>query len=247
MVNINTDYNVRFPDTKDLSQGEEFFYVQLNGEEKKMKLHDYEDLYKHPFLYEAILYDLLKCSTPQAICNLLKKALQENEVQAKDLRVLEMGAGSGIFGEALKNMGVGYVAGLDIYEIAKEAAYRDRPSLYDKYYIEDLTQPSEDAVKDIEASKFNCVAVASATGWGNHIPVKGFDNAFNVLEDGGWFVYHVKRDAEDQECIDLCAWIDDKIESKIFEVKAQDSCFHRNSIQNVPIYYDVIIGTKNSQ
>ncbi len=240
------NYEVELPDAKSLTQGEEFFFFRQEGEEKKMKLHDYEDIYQVPFLYEKVLYDLLKCNTPNAISDLLEQAIEKSNQKPEDMKVLELGAGSGIFGEHLKNMGFGYVAGLDIYEVAKEAAYRDRPDLYDHYYVDDLTDLKPASIKDIEEKKYDVVAVASATGWGNHIPTKGFENAFQLLPEDGLFVYHVKRDDQDPECVDLCNWIDEKIEKGHLEVKAEDKCFHRYSLENEPIYYDVIIGQKSN-
>ncbi|NJO00984.1 MAG: hypothetical protein HC880_04170 [Bacteroidia bacterium] len=122
---------------------------------------------------------------------------------------------------------------------------RDHPGIYDKYYVDDLTQLKETTTEDIQNQDFNCVAVASATGWGNHIPVEGLENAFNLLPSNGWFVYHIKRDKKDPECVNLCQWIDEKIDLQQLEVVEEDTCFHRYSINNKPIYYDVIIGTKS--
>lgn len=238
------EYSIRFPDLSDLPQGDEFFFLKANGKEKKLKLHDYEEIYKYPMLYEKVLYELLKCNTPHAICNLFSDALTKSSVNPNDLNVLEIGAGSGIFGEYLKNMGINSLAGLDIYEVAKEAAMRDRPGLYRDYYIADLTKLPKEICTEIKDKQYNCVAVASATGWGNHIPVIGFEAAFNLLVEGGWFVYHVKRDEEDPDCLELCEWIDKLIAKNELQLKEKESCFHRYSIDNKPIYYDVIIGTK---
>lgn len=239
------EFPVYFPDASNLSQGQEYFFIEIEGEKEKIQLHDYVKIYSIPWLYEKVLYELLKCNTPVAICDNFKKALQGSNVNPLDLQVLEIGAGSGIFGEQLKSVGIKRIAGLDILDIAREAAERDRPGLYDDYYVADLTNLPKAMYQKLENQKFSCVAVASATGWGHHIPVFGFATAFNLLSPGGWFIYHVKRDKDDPECAELCNWIDEIIGSQQMRLVSKESCFHRYSIDNKPIFYDVSIGTKN--
>ena len=47
------------------------------------------------------------------------------------------------------------------------------------------------------------------------------------------------------ECLELCDWIDTLVGSRKMRVLAKESCFHRYSIDNKPIFYDVIIGVKS--
>ncbi len=239
------EFPVYFPEATDLSQGQEYFFIEKDGKKEQVQLHDYLKIYSVPWLYEEVLYELLKCNTPVAICDLLEKVLRETETNPLDLRVLEIGAGSGIFAQHLRGLGIKRITGLDILEIAHQAAERDRPGLYDDYYVADLTDLSSEAHKELADQEFNCVAVASATGWGNHIPVLGFATAFELLAQGGWFIFHVKRDKDDAECLELCDWIDTLVGSRKMRVLANESCFHRYSIDNKPIFYDVIIGSKS--
>ena len=56
-------------------------------------------------------------------------------------------------------------------------------------------------------AEFNVVAMASATGWGNHIPMSGFEQSFDLLSRGGWFIFHVKPNDDDSRQQDGCSII----------------------------------------
>jgi len=58
-----------------------------------------------------------------------------------ELRVLDLGAGNGMFGEQLHAVGVARVIGIDICEEAYIACERDRPGIYDAYYVHDFSDP----------------------------------------------------------------------------------------------------------
>lgn len=239
------DYQISFPEVSGLSQGEEYFYATIDGKRHKIQLHDYESIYQHPFLYEAVLCDFLKYGTPQEIIKALKQVTISEKIQPEEMNVLEIGAGSGVFGEHLANFGVGKLTGLDIEPAAKEAAFRDRPGLYHDYVVLDLINLTPAQSEMLLERQFNCVAVAAATGWGNHIPVAGFQSAFDHLMPNGLFIYHVKRDKDDLECVELAQWIDNLIAKKALDCKFHDACYHRQTIEGFDIYYDVIIGIKN--
>jgi SAM-dependent methyltransferase len=241
------NYQISFPEVSGLSQGEEYFYATISGKRQKIQLHDYQSIYQHPFLYEAVLCDVLKYGTPQEIIKALEQVVEGENISPQDMNVLEIGAGSGVFGEHLANFGVGKLTGLDIEPLAKEAAFRDRPGLYHDYFVLDLINLTSVQSERLLERQFNCVAVAAATGWGNHIPVAGFQAAFDHLMPNGLFVYHVKRDKDDAECVELSRWVDNLMNEKVLDCKFHDSCFHRQTIDGQNIYYDVIIGIKRSK
>lgn len=64
-----------------------------------------------------------------------------------ELRVLDLGAGNGMMGEALKKQEISRLVGVDIIPEAYEATIRDRPGLYDAYYIEDFTKLDDEKKK----------------------------------------------------------------------------------------------------
>jgi SAM-dependent methyltransferase len=167
------------------------------------------------------------------------------EVDRSKLRALELGAGSGAFGHELRHtLHIPHLEAIDICPEAAEAAMRDRAGLYDAYHIDDLTKLSPTAEVALSKAAFNVVAMASATGWGNHIPLAGFETSFDLLVPGGWYIFHVKPNDPDPECIELCAWVANKVESGAMDQKYRGSHFHRKSSNGSDIYYDVVVGVK---
>ena len=133
------DFEVRIPqEINNLVIQEEFFWLTQNGEERKVRLHDYRELYKVPHLYEYIMEKLQEKSHSVLSSLLINQVIQGGR-NIEDLVVLEVGSGSGMVGKALSDLGVKSITGIDIVPEAKEAAKRDYPGVYENYYIEDLT------------------------------------------------------------------------------------------------------------
>lgn len=238
-------YDVAFDAPSSDRQSDEFFSATIDGETRRFNIHDYDTLYGVPWLYDIALYHNLACATPTEMSGAIAKTLEAHGVNAASRRVLELGAGSGAFGHELRHtVGVGYLAGLDISERAALAAERDRAGLYDAYHVADLTALDETTKTAIAAAGVDTIAMASATGWGNHIPVAGFETSFQLLPTGGWYIFHVKPNDPDPECIDLCHWVDGKIRSGALDMKYRASHFHRESSGGGKIFYDVVIGVK---
>lgn len=239
-------YNIRpANDDQDCTQSEEVFLASIGGSPQAISMHDYKTMYGVPKLYDAMIYGMLKCRTPYELASVFKSILFTNAVDPNTLRMLEIGAGSGAFAEALRReMPVGRIVGLDIIEAARTAAHRDRPNVYDDYIVADLCIPSKQALEAIDRLAPNCVGVASATGWGNHIPVRGFEQAFSFLSPGGWFIFHVKPNDPDPECVALVEWIEKKLSAGEIVNNQRGKLFHRLSVAKKEIYYDYIIGQK---
>ena len=162
--------------------------------------------------------------------------------------MLEVGAGSGIFAEQLKlQLKFKEIHGLDIINEAKLAAQRDRAGLYKKYYVEDLTDLSKAKEYELFSQKYNCIGVASATGWGNHVPAEGFERALGFLVMGGIFIFHVKPNDPDPECMQLNEWIRAKLNQNTLALLNKKRCFHRKSIVGTDIFYDAYICLKMSE
>ena len=150
------------------------------------------------------------------------------------LRMLEIGAGSGAFAEALRLvMPIARIIGLDNLFEVREAGEHDRPG-------------AGEHRKAISALSPNCVGVASATGWNNHIPVAGFARAFGILEPGEWFIFHVKPNDPDPECAALVRWIEDKIHEGRMSSARRGKLFRRYSVNGERIDYDYMIGRKTT-
>lgn len=237
-------YNLRYEQPEGGKQSEENFLADVDGETRRFNIHDYASLYAVPWLYDIALYHNLRCETPTEMAEAIKGVWDEHKVNTAGMRMLELGAGSGAFGHELRNtLKVGHLVGLDIEPLAREAALRDRKGLYNDYYVADLTALG-DAKQSLLDEKYDCVGMASATGWGNHIPVEGFEQGFQLLQPGGWFIFHVKPNDPDPECIALNEWVIDKVESGQLNEKYRASHFHRQSSGGGDIFYDVVLGVK---
>ncbi|MGY9054983.1 MAG: hypothetical protein ACKVGZ_05155 [Alphaproteobacteria bacterium] len=238
-------YDVEYEAPESSRQSDEFFWANVGGVRQRFNIHDYATLYRIPWLYDIALYHNLVCRTPTEMSAAIDKVWTENGVDRAGLRALELGAGSGAFGHELRHsLGITHLEAVDICPEAALAANRDRPDLYTAYHIDDLTNLSAATMAAADAAQFNVVAMASATGWGNHIPLAGFECSFQLLTSGGWYIFHVKPNDPDLECIELCAWVDEKIASGQLVQKHRGAHFHRKSSDGSDIFYDVVIGTK---
>ena len=127
---LHNDLRIALPPADlSLMQDEEWCVVRLNGEWREIRLHDYDELFSVPGLYERLIYDILKCDSPARIRRLFAAELAASGIQAGTLRALDLGAGNGMVGEELADMGVEFIVGADIIEAAAEAAQRDRPGI----------------------------------------------------------------------------------------------------------------------
>ncbi|WP_123658970.1 methyltransferase domain-containing protein [Salinisphaera japonica] len=226
-------------------QSAEGFSAIVDGTRTNFKMHDYPSMYRVPGLYDAMMFGMLGCRTPALLAKVVEVCLEASAFNGS-IRMLEIGAGSGAFAEQIRrrNFIVERLVGLDIHEEARSAAERDRPGVYDDYLICDLTRLDRHVAERIKDLSPNCVAVASATGWGNHIPVAGFQAAFDHLSDQGWFVFHVKPNDPDPECIALNEWITQLIASGSILNPTRGRIFHRENVDGNPIFYDYIVGQK---
>lgn len=240
-------YDVTFDSPETTKQSDEFFWADVDGKRQRFNIHDYATLYRVPWLYDIALYHNLVCRTPTEMAAAIDGVWQAEGVDRSALRALELGAGSGAFGHELRQkLGVPHLEAIDICPEAAEAAARDRPGLYNAYHIDDLTALRPATEAGFRDTAFNVVAMASATGWGNHIPLAGFENSFDLLSPGGWYIFHVKPNDPDPECIELCAWVEHLVASGRLAQKHRGSHFHRKSSNGSDIYYDVVIGVKRS-
>ena len=237
-------YDVLYEAPESTRQSDEFFLATVDGKRRRYNIHDYDTLYAIPWLYDIALYHALVCRTPTEMSAAIDRVWTDENVDRASLRTLELGAGSGAFGHELRKLGVGRLEAIDISKPAALAAGRDRPGLYDAYHVDDLTALGPETRSKLEAAEFNVVAMASATGWGNHIPLAGFERAFELLQPEGWFIFHVKPNDPDPECIELCAWIDRMAREGELRQAYRASHFHRKSSNGQDIHYDVVIGAK---
>ena len=244
-----TRHRIQFPkiDVNNLSQSETYFYIiKSDGNKIKIRFHDYDKIYNIPGLYEQLFYDRLKCTSPVKVTDILKKAVDQSNEDFYGLRVLDLGAGNGLVGEALKKYGISRLVGVDIISEAKLAMERDRPQFYDAYYITDFCDIDSDTRDEFESWSLDCLTVVAALGFGD-IPPKAFMNAFNIINQKGWIGFNIKEsflDERDQS--GFSRMIRDLILSKYLDVYHLERYQHRLSIDGDPLFYFAIAGKKNA-
>ena len=123
-----------------VDQHEEWCEIHERGEWRRLRFHDYAEIYRRPGLYEHLFYGMLACRSPERVSALLTEVCEESGVAPPDLRVLDLGAGNGIVGQRLRERGVEHVLGIDILPEAAAAAERDRRGVYDDYVVADLLE-----------------------------------------------------------------------------------------------------------
>ena len=154
---------------------------------RRVDFHDYAALYGEPGLYERVFYDGLGMRSAEEVVGLYAGAIARDGGVAADERVLDLGAGNGIGGELLRAAGVGSVVGLDLEPVAREAALRDRPGVYDDYLVADLGADPD----ALAGRQFTAVVAVSAIGAG-HIPMAVLaDTITGQLGRGGLFAFAV--------------------------------------------------------
>src|SRR5699024_4845336 len=217
------------------------------GKDRKMRFHDYNEIYQVPGLYEQLFYDRLKCTSPSKVASILRAAVdQKSSYNFTELRILDLGAGNGMMGEKLKKQGVSRLVGVDIIPEAYEATVRDRPGLYDAYYIEDFCRLDKEKREEIASWQLDCMVSVAALGFGD-IPIKAFIEALNLIQGTGWLAFNIKETFLDHtDNTGFSRMIRELIFSKYLDVYYIERYQHRLSIEGEPLYYFAIVVWKNS-
>lgn len=239
-------YDIRFPVTEPhrLDQDEAFFHLVEDGREVRFRFHEYGEIYKRPGLYEQLFYQRLKCSSPKKVGDILSKVLKDNRIEMTELRVLDLGAGNGMFGEQLHTAGIARVIGVDICEEANTACARDRPGAYDAYYICDFRNLEEAVEQKISAWQVDCLSCVAALGFGD-IPAKAFANAFNLVTSGGWIAINIKESfLLESDTSGFSRLVKALLLSDALEVHHLERYRHRISIDGRPLFYYALVGKK---
>lgn len=160
--------------------------------DQKVYLHDYQTLFSIPGLYECVYFDLLRGQGPRIVASLLSETIQNLGDKQQAQRVLDVGAGSGLGGQYLRQNGFNCICGVDINRSARDAAFRDRPKAYDRYYIGDVEQLAEDVADSLRSEAFTCATFISSVGPG-HIPASGIRQVMSLLAPNSWVAVSVRE------------------------------------------------------
>lgn len=242
-------HRIQFPQcgAHNLAQDEVYFYVLgTDGSKNRIRFHDYDEIYKMPGLYEQVFYDRLKCSSPEKVSHILKSAVDQVQENFTELRVLDLGAGNGLMGEALKTYGVSRMIGVDIISEARAALERDRPHLYDAYYVTDFCALSEAEREEFRSWSLDCLTSVAALGFGD-LPPKAFMEAFNLIKEDGWVAFNVKETfLQPRDATGFSRMIRDLIFSEYLDIYHLERYRHRLSMEGGPLYYYAIAGRKKA-
>lgn len=232
-----------------LEQDEVSFYViEDGGKKSSIRFHDYDEIYKRPGLYEQLFYERLKCSSPTKVAELLDRALQTAGKNASELRILDLGAGNGMMGEALKQRhGVARLVGADIIEEARDACYRDRPDAYDDYFVADFTKLDQTDAELLREWTFDCLTSVAALGFGD-IPPLAFFTALQLIKADGWVAFNIKEtflNRSDQS--GFSRFIRELIFSQYLEIYYLERYHHRLSMEGTPLFYYALVARKTAE
>jgi len=160
------------------------------------------------------------------------------------MAALDFGAGNGMIGEQLEQIGFGTIVGVDLLPEAKAAALRDRPDVYDDYRAADLTALNSDDRTALQARDFDCLSCVAALGFGD-VPQLAFAEAFNLVGSPGWLAFNVRDRIFDEEHPDsFGALIERMLAEGVIEERARRSYTHRVSIAGEPLEYVAMVATK---
>ncbi len=229
---------------RELSQDQEWCEVVIGGQARRLRFHDYSDIYGIPGLYERLFYERLKCTSPGRVCGLLADVLQDWPEEPEDLRVLDLGAGNGMVGEELKELGADYVVGADIIPEAKQAALRDRPGTYGQYYVSDFTDLPEQDEERLRARSLNCLSTVAALGFGD-IPPRAFLKALDLIATPGWIAFNIKEDfLSEKDSTGFCKLIRSLSRREVIQIQAYRRYRHRFHSDGRPLHYVAMIARK---
>lgn len=239
-----SEYKIIFPNVKEnMDQNEEWFIVDYNGQQRKIRSHDYDEIYKIPGLYEDFFYNRLGCRSPNVVCGMLEQEMKKAD--ESELRVFDFGAGNGIVGEVLREMDCDLLllVGVDILSEAKDALERDRPGIYDDYYVMDMSCLSEAEEKKFKAYNFNTLITVAALGF-DDIPTAAFLNVFNMLDGEAWVAFNIKdRFLSEKDESGYKDVIEEMMNGSLSILQEKKYC-HRRSITGEELCYHAIVGKK---
>lgn len=244
---LSTRHRIQLPrvDVGHLGQDEAYFFLTTaEGARQKIRFHDYDTIYGIPGLYEQIFYDRLRCVSPATVAKILNASVAQAREHSTELRILDLGAGNGMMGEALAKYGVSRMIGADIIPEAKTAANRDRPQIYDAYYVVDFCKLAEDDVEELRSWSLNCLTTVAALGFGD-IPPTAFLTALNLIRPEGWIAFNIKETFLDRDDVTgFSRMMRELIFSKYIELYHLERYRHRLSIEGNPLYYYAVAARK---
>ncbi len=82
-------HRIQFPkdELTGINQDEAYFYLQESGGKRKIRFHDYDEIYQVQGLYEQIFYDRLKSTSPSKVASILEAAVKQYQNNFSELTI----------------------------------------------------------------------------------------------------------------------------------------------------------------
>ncbi len=237
---------VHFPSRSKLamSQDEEWCEIEEDGGRRRIRFHDYDEIFAVEGLYEHLFYERLECQSHTVVTDLLAEQVAAAGQDPALMSVLDLGAGNGMVGEELRRRDFGQVVGVDIVPEAGEACERDRPDVYADYFVCDLLSPPADVRAELEIADFAAMTSVAALGFGD-VPPAVFEAAFDCVRPGGWIAFTIKEDfLETTDASGFSAHILRLLDEGALEERARRRYQHRLDIRGEPLHYIAMVGVK---
>ena len=209
-----------------------------------MHLHDYSRLYATEGLYEHVVQDLLGCCSPEVAVRGLSRALDTLRLDPIGLRLLDLGAGTGLVGGLVRDLvDVEAMIGLDALPAARAACLRDRPGTYSDYLVGDLADPAPGLIARISRLRPGGLIAAGAFG-GTHAPACALHRALDLLPAGAPVVFTIdERWTQTDDGGGFRRAISKLIGSRRLMLLERSRFQHRVTTTGSPVYYELIVGT----
>ena len=244
----NVDYALYLPSTHDraeLDQDQEWCEIEIDGARRRIRFHDYGEVYKIPGLYERLFAEQLECDSPRFVCDLLGEQLRAARVKPSRLTALDFGAGNGLVGEQLAELQIGEIVGVDLLPEARDAALRDRPDVYDDYYALDLAQLAPTDRRDLMRHDFDIMTCVAALGFGD-IPPVAFAEALNLVGSPGWVTFNIRDRFLDEQGGGFGALIARMLDQGLLVERARRRYTHRRSVSGRSLEYVALVAEKHA-
>jgi hypothetical protein len=210
-----------------------------DGHEERVRVQDYERVYAVAGLYEAIVHDRLGCQSPDRVASMLARAARELGRAPRSVRVLDLGAGNGVSGQALAAQGLQPVVAIDTEPAARAAAIRDRPGQYEAYLIADVLALSPAEVQTIRALAPNALACVGAIGL-DHVPPAALPAVLELLADDALLAYTLSEANRAVDGAEISARLSEIAERWRIDELARERYRHRLTVTGRPIWWEAV-------
>ncbi len=210
--------------------------------EEIVQLHEYARLYAVPGLYDHVVQELLGCRSPQVAADGFMRALDLLSLDPAEVTVLDLGAGTGLVGELVRDAGVARIVGLDALAAARNACLRDRPGIYHDYVVGDLTDPRPELLARLRDHDLGSVVSAGAFG-GTHAPPVALAGALALLPDGAPVVFTIdERWTASDGPGGFRTAVAGLLATGRLELFERSRFLHRVTTTGEPVHYELFVG-----